>query len=67
MDHFRLTVAKLPPLQHVTKRVLVSDIANTFDVLGWFSPAIIKVKILLQQLWELKVDWDERIPPSIYT
>ena len=37
MDHFCLTVAKLPPLQQVTKRVLVSDIAKTFDVLGWFS------------------------------
>ena len=66
MDHFRLTVAKLPPLQQITKRVLVSDIAKTFDVLGWFSPTIIKVKILLQQLWELKVDWDEPLPPTIH-
>ena len=37
MDHFRLTVAKLPPLQQITKCVLVSDITKTFDVLGWFS------------------------------
>ena len=66
MDHFRLTVAELPPLKDVTKRVLVSDIAKTFDVLGWFSPAIIKVKILLQQLWELKIDWDEPLPPMIH-
>ena len=51
-DHFRLTIANLPPLEHITKRILVSDIAKTFNVLGWFSPAIIKVKILLQQLWE---------------
>ena len=36
-----------------------------FDVLGWFSPAIIKVKILLQRLWELKVDWDDPVPDSI--
>ena len=66
MDHFRLTVAELPLLQDVTKRVLVSDIAKTFDVLGWFSSAIIKVKILLQQLWELKIDWDEPLPPTIH-
>ena len=32
---------------HITKRALVSDIAKTYDILGWFSPAIIKVKILL--------------------
>ena len=44
----------------------MSDVAKTFDVLGWFSPAIIKVKILLQQLWELKVDWDDPVPDTIY-
>lgn len=33
-------------------RILVSDIAKTFDVLGWFSPTIVKVKILLQRLWK---------------
>lgn len=41
-DKFHLTVAKLPPLDNVTKRLLVSDIAKTFDVLGWFSLTIIK-------------------------
>ena len=66
MDHFRLTVAALPPLDGITKRVLVSDIAKTFDVLGWFSPAIIKIKILLQQLWELKVGWDDLIPQQVH-
>ena len=60
-----LTIADLPPLENVTKRVLVSDIAKTFDVLGWLSPTIIKVKVLLQQLWELKVDWDDPLPPEI--
>ena len=43
-DQFRLTIAKLPALDNVTKRLLVSDIAKTFDV-GWldgFSPSTIK-------------------------
>ena len=31
-DHFRLTVAKPPPLETLTKRALVSDVAKTFDV-----------------------------------
>ena len=66
LDHFRLTVADLPPLENVTKRVLVSDIAKTYDVLGWFAPTIIKAKILLQQLWELKVDWDDPLPPEVH-
>ena len=63
---FRLTVAELLPIEGITKRILVSDVAKTFDVLGWFSPAIIKVKILLQQLWELKVDWDDHVPETIH-
>ena len=48
MDHFRLTVADFPPLEKVTKRLLVSDTAKTFDVLGWFAPTLVKAKILLQ-------------------
>ena len=61
-DHFRLTVATLQPLAKVTKRALVSDIARTFDALGWYSPAIVTVKILLQWLWEEKIPWDDPVP-----
>ena len=43
----------------------MSDIVKTFDILGWFSPAFIKVKNLLQQLWELKVDWDDPVPETV--
>ena len=50
LDQFRITVGDLPQLKRVTKRLLVSDIAKTFDVLGWFSPSTIKAKILLQRL-----------------
>lgn len=66
MDHFRLTVADLSPLDEVTKRKLVSDIAKTFDVLGWFSPTIVTVKILLQRLWEEGISWDDPVPPDIH-
>ena len=65
MDHFRLAVAEFPETKNLTKRLLVSDIAKTFDILGWFSPSIIKIKILLQRIWELKIDWDEPLPPEI--
>ena len=40
-DHFRFTVPELPTVSVMTKRSLVSDIAKLFDILGWFSPAII--------------------------
>lgn len=41
LGQFHLTITDLPPAENVTKHVLVSDIAKIFDVLGWFSPAII--------------------------
>ena len=53
-DCFKLIVAELPSPVNVTKQLLVSDVAKTFDILGWFYPSIILVKILLQRLWELK-------------
>ena len=65
MDHFRLEVVELTSLERVTKRFLVSDVAKTFDILGWFCPSIILIKILLQQLWEQKIDWDDVVPSSI--
>ena len=62
LDEFHLTLNETLPSDCITKRVLVSDIAKTFDVLGWFSPTIIKMKILLQRVWELR---DEPIPEGI--
>ena len=66
LDHLRLTVAKLPPSRLITKHILASDAAKSFDILGWFSPSIIKIKILLQRLWELKVCWDDPVPDSVH-
>ena len=34
LDHFHLTVAELPQQERLTKRILTSDIAKIFDVLG---------------------------------
>lgn len=49
----------------MTKRSLVSDVAKTFDVLGWYSPTIVKAKILLQMLWLEKIGWDDPVPGAI--
>lgn len=65
LDHFRLTVAELSPQDKWTKRALSSDIAKTFDVLGWFAPVVIKAKILLQRLWEEGLGWDDAVPPAL--
>ena len=48
-DEFRLTIAEALPKTTVTKRMIVSD----------------KMKILLQRLWEIKLDWDDPIPDEV--
>ena len=64
-DTFQLAVPQLSSDSQITKRSLVSNIAKLFDVLGWFSPAIISMKILLQRVWELHIDWDEMVPTEV--
>ncbi|GFW08076.1 uncharacterized protein TNCV_2978442 [Trichonephila clavipes] len=48
-----------------TKRQLLSVIAQVFDPLGLFSPSVITLKIMLQELWKSKAFWDDPIPSSI--
>lgn len=64
-DHFRINTDTTPKPEVLTKWTLVSRIARTFDILGWFAPSTIKMKILLQRVWELKLGWDEAVPPFI--
>ena len=66
MDAFRPRIAPITVDKPLSKRTLVSEIAKIYDVLGWCSPVTIKIKILLQRLWEFGVDWDEVVPTKIY-
>ena len=65
-DHFRVCIVDLPHMHQMTKRSLVSDVAKIFDALGWFSPTIIKAKIL-QSLWSAKIGWDDLVPDNIHS
>ena len=50
---------------NTSQRMLASNIARVYDILGWYSPTIIKVKILLQQLWVAKITWDDLVPSAV--
>ncbi|XP_072375595.1 uncharacterized protein [Diabrotica undecimpunctata] len=54
-------------LNTVSKRSILSGIAQIFDPLGLLSPVVITVKILMQQLWLEKLDWDQSVPLDIQT
>jgi len=60
-----VSITELPPIGCMTKRSLVADVVRTFDALGWYSPTIIKAKILLQMLWLERIHWDDCFPNAI--
>ncbi len=60
-DVLQVSIGTLCPI----KINVISDIARTFDILGWFAPATILMKILFQHLWEIKLEWDEEVPSNI--
>lgn len=55
------------PIQKITKRSILSQLASLFDPLGLLGPVIVTGKILMQDLWKLKIDWDESLPLQYHT
>lgn len=54
-------------LTTVTKRSILSSIAKIYDPLGLLAASLIIPKIILQQLWQYKLSWDESIPIDLHT
>ncbi|KAJ8977222.1 hypothetical protein NQ317_002475 [Molorchus minor] len=48
-----------------TKRNMLSLISRTYDPLGMLSPTTLFVKLLINKLWKIKLDWDESAPQAI--
>ena len=45
----------------ITKRTILSSISQLRDPLGIFSPISLKLRLLMQSLWTLKLSWDEEV------
>ncbi|GFS80422.1 integrase catalytic domain-containing protein [Trichonephila clavipes] len=64
-DFFSFSVSLLEERCIYSKRDVLSEIARVFDPLGLLSPCIVFMKILLQELWKLNLEWDEQIPEDL--
>ncbi|XP_023248115.1 uncharacterized protein LOC111643952 [Copidosoma floridanum] len=64
-DKFMFSVTETHSPCEVTKRLILSDIARLFDPLGWLAPMIVVAKIIMQDLWIDKVDWDAPTTQSL--
>lgn len=58
---YRLQIPDKP----LTKRNILSAIAQIFDPCGFLAPVIFWAKALLQLLWTLGLQWDELVPGDI--
>ena len=61
-DSLSFTGDHLPAGVVPTKRVVLCLLARVYDPLGLFTPFTVLAKCLFQELWELKLDWDEVLP-----
>lgn len=57
---------KLPEIDgDVTKRKIVRCVAKVFDPVGYAAPVVVKGKMLIQDAWKAKIDWDEKLPDDL--
>lgn len=49
-----------------TKREVLRTLMTIFDPLGYLSHFLVYIKILLQDIWREKIDWDEPIPERLH-
>lgn len=48
-----------------TKRMFLSDLNRIFDSLSFLAPVLVRGKIFLQQLWQLKFEWEKPLPEDL--
>lgn len=53
------------PEGKITKRLIMSAAHKIFDPLGLVSPVTLFPRILIQQVWAMKLEWDEEVPLHI--
>ncbi|GFW48306.1 integrase catalytic domain-containing protein [Trichonephila clavipes] len=49
----------------ITKRSLLSIANHIFDPIGFTAPVTLKPKLILQEIWKLKLKWVENLPKDI--
>ncbi|XP_071576344.1 uncharacterized protein [Temnothorax nylanderi] len=66
-DRFYLSYKPLEAQAVVSKRTILSEISSLFDPLGLLGPIIVLTKLIMQDLWQSDIHWDESIPPDVDT
>ncbi|XP_033218177.1 uncharacterized protein LOC117173645 [Belonocnema kinseyi] len=65
-DSIIFTVNQNNEKKALTKREILSQIAQLFDSLGLLGPVIVYGKILMQKMWLINLGWDAPVPREIH-
>ena len=57
----QLAVKGSKPTECSSKREVLKSIATVFDPLGFFTPATLRGKLFLEELWASEKEWDEKL------
>ena len=49
----------------LTKRLILCKLAVVFDSMGAGAAVFVKLKIAMQELWQIGVGWGDEVPPEI--
>lgn len=64
-DVFTFSTTLATEVEHPTKRQALRVVMSPFDPAGLLSFFLIHGKILIQELWRAKTDWDQPIPEKL--
>ena len=48
-----------------TKRGLLGALCSVFDPLGFAAPCLIEPKLIIQELWQRNIEWDQTLPADL--
>ena len=67
-DTLSMTSSKNNSTPHLgTKRSVLQVSSKIYDPLGLLSPVTVKAKLLMQDLWQQQLEWDEPLPHELST
>lgn len=59
--HCNMNINETIP-EKITKRNVMSIVQHVFDPLGFVCPVTLIPKLIMQKVWEQKINWDKEIP-----
>lgn len=66
-DTFHFSYNTSEPRGPISKRFILSRVAKLFDPLGLLGPIIVIAKLIIQDLWQSGLQWDESVTQDIHT